>query len=69
MPAAQLYQAVINHEEQYSIIPIGTTIPKGWRLPGLPPGTLAEVEAQLKRVWVKRKPGELERVLKVAAGK
>lgn len=63
------FQAVVNHEEQYSVIPVGAAIPKGWRVPSLPAGTLAEVEAQLKRVWVKRKPGELERVLKAAAGK
>jgi uncharacterized protein YbdZ (MbtH family) len=69
MPTAPIYQVVVNHEEQYRVIPAGAKIPKGWRSPGLPQGALDEIEAQLKRVWVKRRPGELERVLKAAANK
>ena len=70
MPPVQ-YHAVINHEEQYNVLPVGAKIPRGWRSAGLPAGTLREIRAQLVKVWKNRTPGELERVIKEAeaAGK
>lgn len=67
MTRREQYKVVINHEEQYRIVPAEAKVPDGWRSPGLPAGTLAEIEALLKRVWVKRKPGELEALLKSVA--
>lgn len=66
MPATT-YQVVVNHEEQYRVIPSGPRIPKGWRSAGLPAGTLEECRQQLRKVWKNARPGQIEQALKAAA--
>ncbi len=60
------YKVVVNHEEQYRLIPEDTPVPKGWRSPGLPAGTLEECRTQLLKVWKNPRPGQIEQVLKDA---
>jgi len=31
MPDDNLYSIIINHEEQYSLLPLGRPVPSGWR--------------------------------------
>ena len=66
MPAST-YRVVVNHEEQYRLVPSGPRVPKGWRSAGLPDGTLEECREQLLKVWKNAKPGEIEQVVKEAA--
>jgi len=65
MPAS-LYKVVINHEEQYRLLPADARLPLGWRPTGLPIGTLGECRAQLVKFWKNPRPGQVERVVKEA---
>ncbi|HAP44714.1 MAG: antibiotic synthesis protein MbtH [Spirochaetes bacterium GWD1_61_31] len=54
----QSYQVVVNHEEQYSIWPLGCEIPAGWRAvtdPGSKEACLAYVES----AWTDMRPFSL----------
>ncbi|WP_406160421.1 MbtH family NRPS accessory protein [Streptomyces sp. NBC_00882] len=57
-----LYQVVINGAEQYSIWPVGTTVPAGWRSDG-PARSEEDCLAYIERVWTDMRPLSLrERV-------
>jgi MbtH protein len=44
------YDVVINHEEQYSIWPVGRPVPAGWTALGVR-GSKSEVLDHIERVW------------------
>jgi len=58
---AELYEVVVNHEEQYSIWRQGTELPRGWRLVGKS-GTKEDCLAYIKDVWIDMRPLSLRRV-------
>jgi MbtH protein len=49
------YRVVSNHEEQYSIWPVGRETPDGWRDDGFE-GTKAECLAHVDEVWTDMRP-------------
>lgn len=51
----QIYRAVVNHEEQYSIWPATRDLPAGWRDAGKQ-GTKAECLAYIEEVWTDMRP-------------
>jgi MbtH protein len=50
-----IYEALINHEEQYSIWPAEEPIPAGWRKAGKR-GSKADCLAFIKEVWTDMRP-------------
>lgn len=48
-------QVVVNHEEQYSIWPVDTPLPAGWRAEGTT-GTEQECLDHIERVWTDMRP-------------
>jgi MbtH protein len=50
-----MYKAVVNHEEQYSIWPAHKENPRGWRDAGKS-GDKAECLAYIKEVWTDMRP-------------
>ena len=56
------YKVVINHEEQYSIIPLDQTLPRGWQEVGKK-GTQSECLNYIEEVWTDMKPIDKERIL------
>ena len=65
-PTSELYQVVINHEEQYSIWPAHREQPPGWRSAGKS-GTKEECLAHIKEVWTDMRPLSLRRSMDGAA--
>jgi MbtH protein len=61
------YKVVINHEEQYSIIPITKEISRGWREIGKT-GTQTECLKYIEEVWTDMKPGDLDRLRRSITG-
>ncbi len=57
-----LYTVVVNHEEQYSIWPVGRDIPLGWRAVG-PQGFKATCLASITHVWTDMRPLSLRRAM------
>jgi MbtH protein len=53
-----IYKAVINHEEQYSIWPLGRENPPGWQDAGKS-GSKSECLAYIKEVWTDMRPRSL----------
>lgn len=51
----RLYQVVVNHEEQYTIWPLGRGLPLGWRGCEIM-GTREECLAFIEKVWVDMRP-------------
>ena len=49
------YEVVVNHEEQYSIWPVGRDLPLGWNKAGKS-GTKDECLAYIKEVWTDMRP-------------
>ena len=49
------YDVVVNHEEQYSLWPVGRTVPPGWRMAGKK-GTKEECLKFIKEVWTDMRP-------------
>ncbi|WP_217145916.1 MbtH family protein [Streptomyces sp. AC627_RSS907] len=45
-----VYDVVVNHEEQYSIWPVGRPAPAGWTTVGVR-GTKSQVLDHIERVW------------------
>lgn len=60
LPADTRYKVVINHEEQYSVIPEKSTTPKGWKDTGKA-GSLADCTRHIKSVWTDMRPLSLRR--------
>ena len=56
------YKVVINHEEQYSILPIEQTLPRGWQEVGKK-GTQSECLKYIEEVWTDMKPIDRDRIL------
>ncbi len=55
-----VYTVVVNHEEQYSIWPLGKQIPLGWQEKGKT-GPKSECLAYIKDVWIDMRPLSLRR--------
>jgi MbtH protein len=51
----QEYVVVVNHEDQYSIWPVGRSVPLGWREAGFR-GTKAECLSYIEEVWTDMRP-------------
>jgi MbtH protein len=62
-----LYKVVVNHEEQYSIWPIGRDPPFGWQVVDKS-GQKAECLEYIKTVWVDMRPLSLRRRQEKRAG-
>jgi MbtH protein len=61
-PQGELYTVVVNHEEQYSIWPVGRAIPAGWR----EAGQSGEKQACLdwiKTAWTDMRPLSVRRAM------
>jgi MbtH protein len=61
----RIFQVVVNHEEQYSIWPVGREIPAGWLADG-PSGPKAECLAYIDEVWTDMRPLSLRRAMQAA---
>ncbi len=49
------YQVVINHEEQYSIVPMEWPVPRGWKATGAR-GSLEKCQDYIEEVWTDMRP-------------
>ena len=56
----ELFQVLVNEEEQYSFWPQGLSVPKGWRATGTQ-GTREECGAYVKAVWTDMRPLSLRK--------
>ncbi len=56
------YRVVVNHEEQYSILPGGGETPKGWKATGFE-GTKKQCLTHIEEVWTDMRPGALREAL------
>lgn len=61
------YKVVINHEEQYSIVPSDQTLSRGWREVGKI-GTQRECLTYIEEVWTDMKTGDRDRILRSLNG-
>lgn len=59
--ADQRYQVVINHEEQYSIVPAGAPVGRGWKAVGKT-GTKEVCLNHIEEVWTDMRPTDRERL-------
>ena len=55
-----IYKVVVNHEEQYSIWPVGRANPLGWHDAGKE-GTKSECLAYIEEVWTDMRPLSLRK--------
>jgi MbtH protein len=62
----QIYQVVVNHEEQYSIWPDYKEIPSGWRAAGKS-GKKDECLAYINEVWTDMRPLSLRKFMEQEA--
>ncbi len=62
------YKVVINHEEQYTIIPIKKTLDRGWREVGKT-GTSSACLKYIEEVWTDMRPSDKTRILRSIGGK
>ena len=60
------YNVVVNHEEQYSIWPVGKDIPLGWKSVGKS-GPKTECLNYIKEVWTDMRPLSLRKKMDAAA--
>ena len=60
-----VYRVVVNHEEQYSIWPVGRAVPAGWTEVGRT-GPKAECLAWIQEVWTDLRPASLRRAMDAA---
>ena len=58
-----MYKVVINHEEQYSLIPRDQGLPRGWRDVGKI-GTQKECFKYIEEVWTDMRPSDKDRILR-----
>lgn len=58
----QLFDVVMNHEEQYSIWPSDREIPKGWRAVGTQ-GPKKDCLAHIETVWTDMRPLSLRKAM------
>jgi MbtH protein len=52
------FQVVVNHEEQYSIWPVGRALPAGWRDAGFT-ASRAACLAHIETVWTDMRPASV----------
>jgi MbtH protein len=64
---AVVYRVVVNHEEQYSIWPVGRDLPAGWREAGKT-GSKAECLEHINQVWTDMRPLSLRRKMEAGQG-
>ena len=57
------YKVVINHEEQYSIVPSDQSLSRGWREVGKI-GTQKECLTYIEEVWTDMLPSDKDRILR-----
>ncbi len=57
------FKVVINHEEQYSIIPADKTLARGYREVGKV-GTKLQCLKYIEEVWTDMRPSDKERILR-----
>lgn len=50
-----IYQVVINHEEQYSVVPESWPVPRGWEATGTT-GSLEKCHDYIEEVWTDMRP-------------
>ncbi len=62
-----VYLVVKNHEEQYSIWPVGREIPLGWTAVGKQ-GTKEECLAYIEEVWTDMRPLSLRNAMNQGSG-
>ena len=62
---SQIYNVVVNHEEQYSIWPDFKEIPAGWRAAGKS-GPKSECLAYIHEVWTDMRPLSLRKKMEQA---
>ncbi len=60
------YQVVVNHEEQYSIWPVGRELPPGWTSAGFE-GDRDACLAHIEEVWVDMRPASLRKQMEADA--
>ncbi|MGR9463070.1 MbtH family protein [Rhizobium leguminosarum] len=58
------YHVVVNHEDQYSIWPVGRKIPDGWRSSGFR-GSKADCLKHIAEVWTDITPKSLRQSIVV----
>lgn len=58
----QLFDVVMNHEEQYSIWPADREIPNGWRAVGTQ-GPKKDCLAHIEKVWTDMRPLSLRKAM------
>ncbi|MBB3120928.1 MULTISPECIES: MbtH family protein [Telluria group] len=61
-PAAELYEVVVNEEEQYSIWPASKELPLGWKKAGKQ-GSKDVCLAYINEVWTDMRPLSLRRAM------
>lgn len=61
MRSSGRYEVVINHEEQYSMLPLGQTIPAGWKRIGKN-GSKKECLKYIEEVWTDMKEEDLRKL-------
>jgi len=66
MTDAEIYDVVLNDEEQYSIWRVGDDLPAGWRAEGFR-GPKDECLAHIDVVWTDMRPLSLRRAMDEAA--
>ncbi len=57
-----IYKVVVNHEEQYSIWPMGREDAPGWRGEGKQ-GTKVECLSHIKEIWTDMRPLSLRKAM------
>lgn len=58
----QIFEVVVNHEEQYSIWPADREVPRGWRTVGVK-APKAACLAHIEQVWTDMRPLSLRRTM------
>lgn len=58
----QIFDVVVNHEEQYSIWPADRDVPRGWRAVGTR-GPKKDCLTYIEQVWTDMRPLSLRRMM------
>ena len=59
-PQPEIFEVVINHEDQYAIWPANKDVPPKWRTVGVR-GSKDECLAYIRRVWTDMRPASVKR--------
>lgn len=57
------YKVVVNHEEQYSIVPIDQQVSRGWKEVGKT-GTQTECLNYIEEVWTDMKTSDRDQIIR-----